>query len=394
MFIDDLLRSGITEDVGRLCLLIACAGMIYTMAAARCVKQFFRRASIAPSEFPAVSILKPLHGDEDGLRGNMEALCRLDYPGQLEIIFGVQDPYDPAIGQVKRLQADYPKVNISLIIDKQEHGANRKISNVINITRSARHDILVLSDSDIGINPDYLHRIVAELAKPDVGLVTCLYRGQSQTGFWSRLASMAIDYSFLPSVIFGMKIGLAKPCFGSTMALRKTTLEKIGGFEAFADHLADDNAIGEAVRAIGLKIAIPTMLVTHSCVESRLKDLVTHEIRWSRTIRLIAGAGFAGTVVTYPLPFALISGLIFHGSAATVAVILCSILARFYLRHQVDLVVGNAVKSSRWWLLPVRDTLSFIIFCATFFVGTVTWRGRQFVVSSDGTLSPVPVEEL
>ena len=249
MFIDDLLRSGITEDVGRLCLLIACAGVIYTMAAARCVKQFFRRASIAPSEFPAASILKPLHGDEEGLRDNMEALCRLDYPGQLEIIFGVQDPYDAAIDQVRKLQADYPQIDISLIVDKQEHGANRKISNVINITRSARHDILVLSDSDIGINPDYLHRIVAELDKPGVGLVTCLYRGQSQTGFWSRLASMAIDYSFLPSVIFGMKIGLAKPCFGSTMALRKATLEKIGGFEAFADHLADDNAIGEAVRA-------------------------------------------------------------------------------------------------------------------------------------------------
>jgi ceramide glucosyltransferase len=388
MFIDDILHDGISQDVGRLCLLIACVGLIYTVAAARCVKQFFRRASIAPSEFPAVSILKPLHGDEQGLRANMEALCQLTYPGALEIIFGVQDPHDPAIAQVKRLQADFPKLDISLIIDPREHGANRKISNVINITRAARHDILVLSDSDIGITPDYLHRIVAELDKPGIGLVTCLYRGHSNTGFWSRFASMAIDYSFLPNVIFGMKVGLAKPCFGSTMALRKTTLEKIGGFKAFADHLADDNAIGEAVRAIGLKVAIPTMLVTHSCGESRLRDLITHEIRWSRTIRLVAGAGFAGTVVTHPLPFALISGLIFHGSPLTTVVILCSILARLYLRHQVDLAVGNPAKSSRWWMLPIRDTLSFLIFCATFFVGTVTWRGRQFVVGSDGTLSP------
>jgi ceramide glucosyltransferase len=392
MIIDDLQSYGIPQDVGWLCLLLACAGLIYTLAAARCVKQFFRRASLAPSEFPAVSILKPLHGDEQGLRANMEALCLLDYPGALEIIFGVQDMRDPAIAQVKQLQIDYPAVTISLIIDTQEYGANRKISNVINITRAARHDILVLSDSDIGITPDYLHRIIAELGKPGIGLVTCLYRGQSHPGLWSRFASMAIDYSFLPSVIFGMKVGLAKPCFGSTMALHKATLQKIGGFEAFADHLADDNAIGEAVRSIGLKIAIPTMLVTHSCAERRLRDLITHEIRWSRTIRLVAGAGFAGTVVTHPLPFALMSGLIFHGSPLTSAVIFCVILARLYLRHQVDLAVGNLAKSGRWWLMPIRDTLSFMIFCATFFVGKITWRGRQFVVGSDGLLSPV--EEL
>lgn len=392
MTIEGLFYSGIMQGVGWLCLLIAAAGFIYTAAAAVCVKQFFRKASTAATSFPPVSILKPLHGDEAGLRSNLEMLCRLDYPGELEIICGVQDAGDPAIAQVRQLQRDYPAARISLVVDPSEHGSNRKISNVINIAEAASHDILVLSDSDIGIDRDYLTRIVAELAKPEIGLVTCLYRGHPHPGIWPRLASMAIDYNFLPSVIFGMKIGLAKPCFGSTMALRQSTLVKIGGFKAFANQLADDNAIGEAVRQIGLKVAVPPMVVTHACAESRLRDLITHEIRWSRTIRLIAGAGFAGSIITHPLPFALAAVLALHGSLLSVAVLATTILARFWLRNVVDQAVGPKGRTSRWWLLPIRDTLSFIVFCATFFVGKVTWRGRQFVVGADGTFAAV--EEL
>lgn len=392
MTINDFFYSSALRDAGWLCLLIAAAGFIYTLAAALCVKQFFRKPGSAATSFPPVSILKPLHGDEAGLRSNLEMLCRLDYPGELEIVFGVQDAADPAIAQVHRLQRDYPAARIALVVDSTEHGSNRKISNVINMMRSANHDILVLSDSDIGIDRDYLTRIVGELAKPEIGLVTCLYRGHPHPGLWPRLASMAIDYNFLPSVIFGMKVGLAKPCFGSTMALRQSTLVRIGGFQAFANQLADDNAIGEAVRAIGLKVAIPPMVVTHACAENRLTDLITHEIRWSRTIRLVAGAGFAGSVITHPLPFALAAVLAHHGSGVSLAVLAATILARLWLRNVVDQAVGLQGRSSRWWLLPIRDTLSFIVFCATFFVGKVTWRGRQFVVGADGTFAAV--EEL
>lgn len=392
MTIEELLHSGIMQDAGWFCLLIAVTGLVYMLGAALCVKQFFRRPAARPTAFPAISILKPLHGDEPGLRANLEMLCQLNYPGDIEIIFGVQDKADPAIAEVRRLQLAYPAVPINLVIDPKEHGSNRKISNVINIMRGARHDILVLSDSDIGIGRDYLHHIVGELAMPGVGLVTCLYRGQPYPGLWPRLAAMAIDYNFLPSVIFGLKIGLAKPCFGSTMALHRSTLRQIGGFEAFANQLADDNAIGEAVRDIGLKIAIPPMLVTHACTESRFRDLVSHEIRWSRTIRLVAGAGFAGSVITHPLPFAVTGALALQASPYGWAVLIATIFARLFLRRQVDFAIGRGHRSSRWWLLPIRDTLSFIVFCATFFVGKVTWRGRQFVVGADGTLAAV--EEL
>ncbi|HEX9448883.1 MAG TPA: bacteriohopanetetrol glucosamine biosynthesis glycosyltransferase HpnI, partial [Dongiaceae bacterium] len=238
----------ILSAVGWLCSLVTFVGILYTLAAAFCARQFFRRQIGEPADHPAISILKPLYGDEIGLQANLEALCRLDYSGEIELIFGVQDPADPAIARVEQLQRDFPAVTISLTIDPREFGANRKISNVINIMRSARHDVIVLSDSDIGIDRDYLTNMVTELGQADVGLVTCLYRGHAHAGWWSRLSAMAIDYNFLPSVIFGLKIGLATPCFGSTIALRRSVLQQIGGFEAFADHLADDNAIGEAVR--------------------------------------------------------------------------------------------------------------------------------------------------
>jgi ceramide glucosyltransferase len=378
----------VVTAIGWFCFLLASVGIAYTLAAGLCVRLFFRRQVGLPAAYPAVSLLKPLYGDEIGLQANLEALCRLNYPGEIELVFGVQDPADPAIARVMQLQLDFPAVKILLTIDNREHGANRKISNVINIMRHATHDVIVLSDSDIGIDADYLTNMVRELGEPGVGLVTCLYRGHAHPGWWSRLSAMAIDYNFLPSVIFGLKIGLATPCFGSTIALHRSVLQRIGGFEAFADHLADDNAIGEAVRALGLKVAIPPMLVTHGCAESRFDELMAHEIRWSRTIRAVAGAGFGGAIITHPLPFGLLALLILGPTLPAVSIFAGVLASRFFLQYQVNTVFGYR-KSGRWWLLPLRDMLSFMVFCATFFVGKVTWRGRHFLVGSDGMLSPI-----
>jgi ceramide glucosyltransferase len=324
------------EIVGTICFLCTGVGILYTLIAGVLVRQFLCSPSGEPSDFPRVSILKPLHGDELELSKNLEALCRLDYPGEIELVFGVQDPDDPAIRQVKALQERFPAMAISLVIDSREHGTNRKISNVMNIARAARHDVLILSDSDIGIDSDYLRRTVTELAQPGVGLVTCLYRGAPRSGLWPALSAMAIDYNFLPNVIVGLKSGLARPCFGSTIALRRSVLKQIGGFEAFVDHLADDHAIGEAVRALGLQVAVAPMLVTHACVERSLGELLMHELRWSRTIRAVAGPGFAGMVVTHPLPLALLGVWALGISPSTTIFMLAALTSRLLLRHQVD----------------------------------------------------------
>ncbi|MGH6938570.1 bacteriohopanetetrol glucosamine biosynthesis glycosyltransferase HpnI, partial [Hypericibacter sp.] len=375
------------EIAGAFCVFCAGIGILYTLLAGFLVRRFFRSRSGEPSEFPSVSILKPLHGDEIGLDRNLESLCQIDYPGEVELVFGVQDPHDPAIRHVRALQDRFPGMAISLVIDPREYGTNRKISNVVNIARVARHEVLVLSDSDIGIDRDYLRHTVAELARPGVGLVTCLYRGAPLSGLWPTLSAMAIDYNFLPSVIVGLRSGLARPCFGSTIAFRRSVLERVGGFEAFADHLADDNAIGEAVRALGLQVAIAPMLVTHSCAERSLGELLKHELRWSRTILSVAGPSFAGMIATQPLPLALLSGAALGFTPWIAALILAALASRHFLRYQVDRSASSSLGDSGWWLMPLRDLLSFAVFCATFFVEKVSWRGRRFRVRANGMLS-------
>jgi ceramide glucosyltransferase len=377
------------EIAGGLCFLCTGAGILYTLIAGVLVRQFLSSPSGEPSDFPHVSILKPLHGEEFELAKNLEALCRLDYPGEIELVFGVQDPDDPAIRHVRELQERFPAMAISLVIDSREYGNNRKMSNVVNIAQAARHDVLILSDSDIGIDRDYLWRTVTELARPGVGLVTCLYRGAPLSGLWPTLSAMAIDYNFLPGVIVGLKSGLARPCFGSTIALRRSVLEQIGGFEAFVDHLADDNAIGEAVRSLGLEVAVAPMLVTHACVERSIGELLKHELRWSRTIRAVAGPRFAGMVVTHPLPLALLGTWAIGLSPSTTIFTLAALTSRLLLRHQVHRSVSSQARTPGWWLVPLRDLLSFAVFCATFFVNSVSWRGRRFLVNADGMLSAI-----
>src|SRR5262249_33858631 len=154
-----------------------------------------------------------------------------------------------------------PGMDIELVIDRRRHGANSKVSNLINLGARARHEIIVLADSDIRVAPDYLEMLVSVLERPGVGLVTCLYRGSPEGNVWARLTGMAIDYQFLPSILVGLSLRLAHPCFGSTVALRSNTLAAIGGFDTVADYLADDYALGAAVRRIGLEVAIAPRIV-------------------------------------------------------------------------------------------------------------------------------------
>ncbi len=366
-------------------LALACAGSVYALVAAVLVRRFFQSKPPAAAEFAAVTILKPLSGDEPGLRAHLESFCHQDYPGEVQIIFGVMDPNDPAIRCVEALQRDLPDRDIRLVIDTREYGANRKVSNAINIVREARHDILVLADSDIGVHPSYLRHIVTELSAPGIDLVTCLYRGMPLRGIWAQLSAMAIDYHFLPSVIFGLAVGLARPCFGATIALRRTVLERIGGLEPFVNYLADDNALGEAVRRQGLGVAIPPMTVTHACRERDLADLMTHELRWARTIWSVDRTGFIGSIVTHPVPLALIGATALGFSLAATAILLLTLCSRAVLLRQVDQSLG--IQGRRWWLWPARDVLSFVIFIVSFFVRSVTWQGRRFRIGPYGMLS-------
>jgi ceramide glucosyltransferase len=277
-----------------------------------------------------------------------------------------------------------PEADISLVIDPRLHGANRKASNLINIAEHARHDLLIISDADIVVECDYLRRVVAATGEPGVGAVSCLYVGQSSGSLWARLSAMGIDYQFLPSVMMGRALGLAEPCFGATIAIRKGVLDEIGGFAAFADHLADDYEIGRAVRARGYHIAIPTMVVAHHCAETSGRELIGHQLRWNRTVRLIDPIGFAGSLVTYPTALALLAASAAGFPLWSGVLILASLMSRLCLKVCVDAATG--ARAGPWWLMPILDIMSFAVFLASFAVNTVGWQGRRFRVGPDGVL--------
>ncbi|WP_258187461.1 bacteriohopanetetrol glucosamine biosynthesis glycosyltransferase HpnI [Trinickia symbiotica] len=389
-----LVRAG-TSDAAHLLILLpafifsvaALFGILYTLLATVLVYRFFAQPTSEPSSFPPVTIVKPLHGDEWELLSNLTSFCEQDYPGPIQFLFGVQDSADPALKAVETLRRLYPDAHVTVVTDTRMHGPNRKISNILNMMPHALHDLLVFADSDVSAPPDYLRHVIGELQKPNVGLVTCVYRGRPGPGLWPRLSAQWINYHFMPSVMTGLALGLARPCFGQTIATRRTTLERIGGFGQFAHLLAEDNAIGEAVRKTGQKVAIPPLVVSHTCEEPSARALAAHELRWSRTIRAVDPLGHLGSVLTHPVPLALLAALLSEGAAWAWLLVLAALLARIALKCLSDSAVREPGRDL--WLLPLRDVASFAVLIVSFFSTRVIWRGASFEVDRNGLLRPV-----
>jgi ceramide glucosyltransferase len=371
--------------VSTVCYFAALVGSAYALFAIWAARSFICRPRPAPlANCPPVTILKPLHGAEPDLYANLASFCRQDYPVPVQVLFGLSDSADPAATVVRRLIADFPDRDFDLVINARCHGANAKVSNLINMQPAARHEMIVIVDSDIVVPPNYLADVTANLSQPGVGLATCPYRGVGATGIWSRLAAAGIDYQFLPNVLVGLKLGLATPCFGSTIALTKTTLTKLGGLQSVADQLADDYALGMAVRRVGLQVAIPPIIVTHVCAEQSLRELLLHEIRWARTIRAMDSLGFAGLAVTYAVPLALL-GVILGGLTPAASVLVVALACRFALQAELHRLLQ--LRNGIFWLGPIRDILSFVVFVASFFGRRVEWRGHRYGVKADHTVA-------
>jgi ceramide glucosyltransferase len=363
----------------------AAFGILYAVLAAALTVRFFARAPCEPESFPPVTLVRPLRGAEQALLRNLSSFCRQDYPGPVQHLFGVSDPGDPALAAVEELRRLHPDAHITAVADPREHGPNRKVSNLINMLPQARHDVLVFADSDVGVAPDYLRRVVGELQRPGIGLVTCLYRGEPDPGFWPRLSAMATNCQFLPGAVAGVALGMAHPCFGQTIAMRRATLEGIGGLAPFTNHLAEDHAIGEAVRAAGGTVAIPPFAISHACVENSLGRLVSHELRWSRTIRAVDPRGHLGSALAHPFALSLLAVLLSGGAAWSWLLAAAALVARLALKLTVDRALRLPIRDL--WLLPAWDLLALPIFVATYFSGRVKWRGFEYKVDARGRLT-------
>lgn len=364
---------------------LACAGLAYLGVASFMTRRLVARRIAPAGTWPTISILKPMHGDEPDLARNLASFVAQDYPGDVQILFGAQAPNDPAITIAERVKAEHPGRDIEIVVDGRIWGTNRKVSNLVNMTERARHEVVVLADSDMRAPPGYLRRLADALAEPGTGAVTCPYHGLPIGTFWSRLTALAIDSHFLPGIAMGVGLDVGHPCMGSTIALRRETLERIGGFRAVADELADDHVIGARVRGLGLRVTVTPFTVGHVCPERRFRDLLRQELRWIRTVRQVEPIGHLGSLVTHPLAYALAACALAPGGW-TAGLVVAAVAARIGLAFVVARAFSLA--RPRVWLVPLRDVLSFGMFVASFFGRAVSWRGFSYDVARSGTLVP------
>jgi len=359
-------------------------GWVYLLAEGVAAVRFARRGLPTLLEQPAISILKPLHGEESGLYDNLRSFIEQDYPS-VQIVLGANDAKDGALPVADALIRDMPAADIALVVGAPLRGSNLKVANLENMIPAARHDILVISDSDMRVDRGYLGAVAGPLHDPSTGVVTCLYKGVSTGGTWSELGALHINFGFLPSALVAAAIGVVLGCFGATIALRRETLEQIGGFTRVRDELADDHRIGEAVRALGLSVVLSRYLVEARVSEPSLAELWRHELRWARTVRTIAPAGFAGSVLTHAVAIAALN-VVATGFGLTASIFLViSLLLRWATAGVIAGVLG--LPTAKLWLLPVRDALSFAVFVASFFGRAVFWRGQLFHVEPSGRMS-------
>jgi ceramide glucosyltransferase len=326
-----------------------------------------------------ITVLKPLHRQEPMLAEALATLCEQDYPAGYQIVCGVRDAGDTAIPVVNALRARYPNRDIALVIDPSPHGANPKIGNLINMLPAARHDVLVIADSDVHARPDYLRQLAGALTKPGVGLVSTLYTGlPAYRSAASVLGVTQITHGFLPGALLGRALG-RHDCLGATMCLSRETLGLIGGFEALRDHLADDNVLGRLVQRAGLDVVLARTIVATTVPERRFAELWRHELRWARTIRSLEPVGFAASILQYPLFWALLAVTVSGGAFWTWMLIAGVWAIRALAVTGIDRalrgMLGGLAFRSPVWLLPLRDILSVAEWLASYAGRHVDWRG-------------------
>jgi len=334
---------------------------------------------------PPTTVLKPLCGAEPELYESLRSFCEQKCP-DLQLIFGVRDRDDPALGAVRRLESEFPHLDLQIVANPLQHGTSGKVSNLVNMMPLARHDYLVIADSDVRVPPDYLERVIPPLLDEGVGIVTCLYRAVPRPGLWSLLGSMFINEWFVPSVRVATLFRSHAFASGVTIALRRGTLARIGGFTSIADQLPDDYRLAELTRRLGLRTVLSELEVETCVEETSLGNLVRHELRWLRTIRAVRPLGYALAGITLGLPVAILGSLLAGGSTPALAMVGITAIAR--------LMINSAPRKAfpAWaqlWLVAFDDLLVFALWCWSFTTRRVHWRQARYRVARDGSAYPI-----
>ncbi len=373
-------------------LLAALSPFAYYTLAAYCGWEYFRKLRRLPpldrSFTPPASILKPVRGlDREGYE-NFASFCRLDYP-EYEVVFAVVEPDDPVIPIIQKLQREFPKCAIRLVAGIERAGTSPKMSNLCRLVKEAKYDLLVISDSDVRVETDYLLDVAAPFADPKVGVVTAFFCGLTEGGFAADVDAVGVPTDASASTLVARKLGGIDFALGWTMATTKARLAEIGGFESMVDHHSDDFVLGNEIAKRGYGVELTRKPVWMVFPNEKLSHVFKHELRWSIMLRGIRPAGYLGMAMTFGLPWSLLAAAV--APSTTIAAVY--LLAYLVLRLTVAWVIGawglgDPVVRKRIWLVPVRDALNFAVYVASYFSDTVRWRGLAYRVRG-GSLVPL-----
>jgi ceramide glucosyltransferase len=373
--------------------LLTVSGIAYGLIALVAVRGFMRNRREGNAKFsPAVSVLKPVKGVDPKMYAGLVSHCVQEYAGEVELLFGVSSLEDAAVAQVAKLRVEFPQVNIRLVECALRLGANGKVSNLAQMLPLARHEYLVVNDSDILVSPRYLAKVMVPFAEPKTGLVTVPYVGIAQGGLWSKLEALGISTDFMAGVLTARKLeGGIRFGLGSTLATTKSALAKIGGFDALVDQLADDYEMGTRLAAAGYHVELVNEVVATTVPAYSLRGFCEHQLRWSRSTRDSRRAGYVGLGVTYALPWAMLTVLASGGALWSVSLLSFALLVRVAVALNVGVgVLRDAQVLRDLLLLPLRDCFGLFFWAWSYASDEVVWRGERFQLRR-GVLKKVEV---
>jgi ceramide glucosyltransferase len=376
-------------------LLVAAAALGYYAAATFAALRFFRRerAKKIPESTPPASVLKPVHGVDFGSYENFASFCRQAYP-EYEILFAVNDDADPAVPLIRQLIQHFPERHIRLFVGSEYLGANRKVNNLAWMAQEARHEILVFSDGDVRVGPNFLREVVAPLGEENVGAVTCFYRSIAEKNLGAELEAVGAASDFFAGVLMANWVEGIRFALGAAIATKKSWLEKIGGFAAFSDMLADDYELGNRIAKAGGQVVLSREIVWTMYPAQTARSFWQHQLRWARTVRLCRPLSYFGLLLTHGLPWALLAAVVAPARWIAIAYLSAYLLLRLVTAWTVGVWgVGDDVLRRRLWLVPLRDFLNFIVWLASFASNRITWSGKEYIIRR-GRMIPVDKGEV
>lgn len=348
-----------------------------------------RQGDLGLEYAPPATIFKPVRGADAEAYENFASFCRQDYP-EYQIIFGVREENDPVVPIIRKLIADFRERDIELVISPDEIGYNAKVSNLQNMYAKAKHDVLLVVDSDIRVEADYLRRVIAPLLQQHVGMVTCLYRGTNATTFAGLLENIGISSTFGPEVCSSRALEGIAFALGSTIVMRRGLLERIGGFPALADYLADDFLLGNYAAKEGYEVVLSDCVVEHVSGPDTLAAMLKHQLRWGRSTRISRPWGYRGLILTYGVATALAALFAWDFSSFALQLFAATMLIRFLPVFTVGVWGLKDFTLARYfWLVPLRDLITFCIWVVSFVGDEIEWRGVKFRVLPGGKLAPL-----